>query len=431
MIGTFLEYFDLMLYVHMASILNDVFFDTTSGFNEKYGAAFAFCSTFLLKPFGGFFMGYLGDKYGRKSVLIFSTSIMALCCLVIANLPPYAQIGISASITLTLCRLIQGFASIGETTSSEIYMAENLSPPKRYFSTALIAYAGVLGMAFALFIAKLIITFNLNWRAVFWIGSIIAIIGYRARRVLHESPEFLSAKQKLLVLLKIDQNTKKGRLAMQDEHLSPMLIVSPVRAKFAYFCAFCGWPVCFYFSYVYCGDILKQDFNFTKEMVIHHNFNLSLFNIVGLFGWVYLTNFIHPLKLLKFKLFFYVPFLCSVPFLLTIAESSSLILFIQIIGIVLGNSTIPAKGVFLMHFGTLERFKYSAFLNGLSHVALYIATSFGLSYFRNKMGNYGILCISLPATLAFAWGVKEFIRMEKKTGDYYIDFKTSQNELSN
>ena len=66
MIGTFLEYFDLMLYVHMASILNDVFFDTTSGFNEKYGAAFAFCSTFLLKPFGGFFMGYLGDKYGRK-----------------------------------------------------------------------------------------------------------------------------------------------------------------------------------------------------------------------------------------------------------------------------------------------------------------------------------------------------------------------------
>jgi hypothetical protein len=302
-------------------------------------------------------------------------------------------------------------------------MAENLSTPKRYFSTALIAYGGVLGMSFALFIAKLIVTFNLNWRVVFLIGSIIAIIGYKARVSLHESPEFLNAKQKLRFLLNIDQDTKKGKLAMQTEHFKPMLKKSSIRTKIAYFCSFCGWPVCFYFSYVYCGDILKQEFNFTKEMVIHHNFYLSLFNIVGLFGWVYLTKFIHPLKLLKFKLFFYVPFLLSVPFLLTIAESSSFILFIQVISILMGNSTTPAKGVFLMHFGTLERFKSSAVLNGLSHVFLYLATSFGLSFFRNTIGNLGILCISLPATAFFVWGVLEFIRLEKETGDYYTDFR--------
>ena len=143
MSATFLEYFDLMLYVHMASILNDIFFDPHDKFTQTYISAFSFCSTFCFKPFGGLILGYLGDKYGRKSLLIFSTFTMALCCLVIANLPPFAQIGITASIVITLCRLIQGLASIGEVNGSEIYMAENLSPPERYFSTGLISYAGV------------------------------------------------------------------------------------------------------------------------------------------------------------------------------------------------------------------------------------------------------------------------------------------------
>ena len=421
MSATFLEYFDLMLYVHMASILNDLFFDPNDGLTQKYISAFSFCSTFCFKPFGGLILGYLGDKYGRKSLLIFSTFTMAFCCIVIATLPPFAQIGITASIVITLCRLIQGVASVGEVGSSEIYMAENLSPPERYFSTALISYAGVLGMSAALLVAKLILAFNLNWRIVFYFGAFVAIVGYKARITLKESPEFFKAHQKLLLFLKIDQSTKEGKLALQNKNLDPLLKKSSTRTKFAYFCSFCGWPVCFYFSYVYCGSILKEEFGFSKKMVIDHNFILSLFNIVGLFSWVYLTKFIHPLKLLKFKLFFYIPFLCSIPYLLSIAESSSLILFIQIMGIVWGNSTIPAKGVFLIHFGTLERFTYSATLNATAHVCLYIVTSFGLNYFRSHFGNYGILYISLPATLLFTWGVIEFIRMEKETKDYYLD----------
>jgi len=421
MSATFLEYFDLMLYVHMASILNDIFFDSNNDFTQKYISAFSFCSTFCFKPFGGVVLGYLGDKYGRKSLLIFSTFTMAFCCLVIANLPPFAQIGITASIVITLCRLIQGVASMGEVGSSEIYMAENLSPPERYFSTALISYAGVLGMSFALLVAKLILAFNLDWRMVFWFGSIVAIIGYKARIIMKESPEFLRAHQKLLLFLNIDKKTQEGKLALINKQLDPLLKKSPIRTKFAYFCSFCGWPVCFYFSYVYCGSILRDEFGFSRKMVIDHNFILSLFNMVGLFFWVYLTKFIHPLKILRFKIFFYIPFLCLIPFLLTTAESPYLILLIQVIGVVWGNSTIPAKGVFLIHFGTLERFKFSASLNAIAHVCLYIVTSFGLNYFRDHFGNYGILCVSLPATLLFTWGVMEFSRMEKETKDYYLD----------
>ena len=417
MVGTFLEYFDLMLYVHMASILNDVFFDPNDSFTQKYGSAIGFCSTFFLKPFDGIVWGYIGDNFGRTKVLFTSMLLMGTCCITIANLPAYDQIGVTASIIVTICRMAQGFASIGEASSAEIYIAENLSPPKRYFSTAMVAYAGVIGMVAAMISVKLLITYKINWRVIFWGATFVAVIGFYTRLKLRESPEFLSAKNKLRHLLNIDVNTDKGRKELKNKKLDPMLKVSSFRVKLAYFCSFCGWPLCFYFSYVYCGDLLKQDCNFTKEMLIHQNFILSLFNLFGLFGWVYLTKFIHPLKILKFKLFIYFPFLVTVPFLIT-SKDPSIILFVQIMGVVFGNSTIPAKGVFLMHFGTLERFKYSSGLNGFSHLLLYIVTAFGINYFRDLIGVFGILVISLLLTALFSWGVYEFIKLEKKSGDY-------------
>ena len=54
-IGTFLEYFDLMLYVHMAVLLNELFFPKTDPHTAALVTAFAFCSTYVLRPFGALF----------------------------------------------------------------------------------------------------------------------------------------------------------------------------------------------------------------------------------------------------------------------------------------------------------------------------------------------------------------------------------------
>lgn len=51
-VGTFLEYFDLMIYVHMAVLLNELFFPKTDPYTASLLAAFAFCSTWVLRPFG-------------------------------------------------------------------------------------------------------------------------------------------------------------------------------------------------------------------------------------------------------------------------------------------------------------------------------------------------------------------------------------------
>lgn len=46
-IGTFLEYFDLMLYIHMAVLLNELFFPKTDAHTASLLTAFAFCSTYF------------------------------------------------------------------------------------------------------------------------------------------------------------------------------------------------------------------------------------------------------------------------------------------------------------------------------------------------------------------------------------------------
>src|SRR5471030_1993160 len=91
-IGTFLEYFDLMLYVHMAVVLNDLFFPKTDPHTASLLAAFAFCSTFVFRPIGALVFGWMGDNIGRKSTIIVTTVFMSLSCVVMANLPTYAQI---------------------------------------------------------------------------------------------------------------------------------------------------------------------------------------------------------------------------------------------------------------------------------------------------------------------------------------------------
>ncbi|MDP5370108.1 MAG: MFS transporter, partial [Pseudomonadota bacterium] len=131
-VGTFLEYFDLMLYVHMAVLLNDLFFPETDPHTAALLTAFAFCSTYVLRPFGALVFGYIGDNIGRKTTVVLTTMMMSVSCVIMANLPTYAQIGITATWVITICRVMQGLSSMGEVMSAQVYMTEITKPPVQY-----------------------------------------------------------------------------------------------------------------------------------------------------------------------------------------------------------------------------------------------------------------------------------------------------------
>ena len=196
-VGTFLEYFDLMLYVHMAVLLNDLFFPKTDPKTASLLTAFAFCSTYLLRPFGAIFFGYIGDHLGRKTTVIMTTMIMSVSCIIMATLPTYAQIGITAAWIVTICRIAQGLSSMGEILGAEIYMTEITKPPVQYPAVGLIGCASRVGTVAALGVAMLVTSQGFNWRNGFWIGAAIAVVGSVARTRLRETQEFVDMKRRM------------------------------------------------------------------------------------------------------------------------------------------------------------------------------------------------------------------------------------------
>ncbi|WP_341789808.1 MFS transporter [Rickettsia endosymbiont of Polydrusus tereticollis] len=186
-----------MLYVHMAVVLNDLFFPKTDPKVASLLSAAAFCSTYVLRPFAAFGLGWIGDNIGRKSTVIITTFIMAISCLVMANLSTYEEKGIIVSWIMIICRMSQGISSMGEIIGAELYVTETTKPPAQYIYVGIIIIATLFGGMAALVFGIISTSYLLNWRYAFWGGAIIALVGLVARTRLRESTEFVDAKRRI------------------------------------------------------------------------------------------------------------------------------------------------------------------------------------------------------------------------------------------
>ncbi len=411
-IGTFLEYFDLMLYVHMAVLLNDLFFPKTDPKTAALLTALAFCSTYVLRPFGALLFGYIGDHIGRKTTVIMTTMIMATSCIIMATLPTYAQIGIGAAWLVTLCRIAQGLSSMGEIIGAEIYVTEITKPPVRYPAVGLIGCASRFGTMVALGIAYLVTSCGFNWRNGFWIGAAIAVVGSVARTRLRETPDFVDMKRTMNQALAQAKNgvEKTQKLLQIKEQFQKETLGWKI--LLAIFLVYSGAPVCLYFSYIHCGGILKTALGFTPEAIIHQNFIVSIVEFLVMVLTVYLSYTIHPLKILKFKGCLFLPFLIMFPFFTNDLISSFTMLAMQCISVSLTLTPIPATAVFMQHMPVFRRFTYASLIYAFSRSLMAILTSFGLVYLTDALGQWGIYFIMIPVTLGFLWGVSHFEKLE-------------------
>jgi MFS transporter, MHS family, proline/betaine transporter len=407
-IGTFLEYFDLLLYVHMAVLLNELFFPKTDPHTAGLLSAFAFCSSYILRPLGALIFGYLGDNIGRKSTVIITTTMMSLSCFTMANLPTYEQIGITAAYIVTVCRIVQGMATMGEVIGADLYITELTKPPIQYPAVTLIAVFGVLGGTVALGVASLVTSFGLNWRSAFWLGTLVAVIGAVARTRLRETPDFADAKRRIKkAIIKAKHNPELlNQSTIWNEKVNKKTALS-------LFFIECSWPVCFYFSYMYCGNMLKTVFHFTPEAVIHQNFTVSM---IQLFSWLivaYLSYVIHPLKILRVRLMLFLCFVMLCPYMLNNVASPYHIMAIQAFIAVFGFMGTPAVPIFYKHLPVFKRFTYATFSYALSRAFVYVITSFGLVYLDVFFGNYVVLIVMIPTATAFIYALRHFEKLEK------------------
>jgi MHS family proline/betaine transporter-like MFS transporter len=403
-IGTFLEYFDLMIYIHMAVLLNELFFPKTDAHTAALLTAFAFCSTYLLRPIGALAFGYIGDNVGRKVTVVITTTMMSFSCLVMANLPTYSQIGITAAWVVTICRIIQGMSSMGEITGAQLYLSETIQPPARYSAVALLAFSVSLGTSAALGLASIVTSFGLSWRLAFWAGATIAVIGAVARTKLRETPDFADAKRRIkdkLAAGDLDKKTLKANYKVNQKTSSALFLMD------------CMWPLCFYFSYVFCGNILKQSFGFTAEQIIHQNFIVSIVQIASLLMFVFLSYKIYPLIILKVKLIISSVIIISCPFWLNNITDPFYLLVLQSSVIFFAADAAPATAIFYKHFPVLRRFTYISFTYAMSRALTYLVTAFGLVYLTENFGNWGILVIMLPVCIGYLIGLMHFEKLDK------------------
>jgi len=399
-VGTFLEYFDLMLYVHMAVLLNELFFPKTDPHTAALLTAFAFCSTYVLRPFGALLFGWIGDSIGRKATVIITTMMMSICCVMMANLPTYAQIGITATLIVTLCRVLQGLSSMGEIIGAQVYLTEITQPPAQYPAVAFIAVASSLGAVCALAVASLVTHCGFNWRIAFWMGAGIAVVGSIARTRLRETPEFLQAKSR---------HKKHQPCSNNLKHESK----SNPKTFLAFVSIYCGWPLSFYLVFMYFNATLRQSFNFSPEDIILHNFYLSVVFLLTFVGWALLSYKNHPLTIIKIRASLSLVFVLFLPWLISIASTSFQIFLIQTMLLVLSLASTPTEPILIKSFPVLRRFTASSVIYALTRAIMYIVTSFGLVYLTDWFGHYGLWVIMLPITFCFLWGVRHF---EKLTG---------------
>lgn len=107
MVGTTVEWYDYFIYANAAAlVLAPQFFTPAEG---SLGAIIAFATvgiSFLFRPLGAIVMGRVGDKYGRRAVLIITLVLMGVGTTLVGLLPTYATIGVWAPILLIFLRIV-------------------------------------------------------------------------------------------------------------------------------------------------------------------------------------------------------------------------------------------------------------------------------------------------------------------------------------
>lgn len=201
--GSALEYYDFAVYGTAAAlVLNVLFFpDTTAPGIAVLFAMGTVGVAYVVRPLGALIMGPLGDRFGRKFVLMLTLFLMGFSTFVVGCLPTFDQVGYLAPALLVLCRVIQGLSAAGEQASAISVSLEHSAETKRAWTTSWTLHgtqAGTL-LATAVFIPFTAFLpeealFSWGWRVPFWLSALVVLTAWLIRRGLDEPPAFKEAR---------------------------------------------------------------------------------------------------------------------------------------------------------------------------------------------------------------------------------------------
>ena len=152
---------------------------------------------FAVRPLGGVVGGYLGDKIGRKPVLVGSLLLMGVATVLIGLLPTYQAVGIWAPILLVTVRVVQGLAFGAEWGGAILMVFEHAPWRKRGLYTGITQAGFPVGLLLAnlAFLASVPLGGSWAWRVPFLLSAVLIVVGILIRLKIDESPEFEELKE--------------------------------------------------------------------------------------------------------------------------------------------------------------------------------------------------------------------------------------------
>jgi len=213
LVGTTIEWYDFFIFAQLtATLLTPLFLEPLGEANPGVAQVLSFAMigiSFFFRPLGAVVAGHLGDRYGRKRILVLTLILMGVATAAIGLLPTYASIGVAAPILLVLLRVIQGFSAGGEWGGAALMAVEHAPEHRRGYFGAYPQIGVPIGMILAtglLYILRVSLSPEAftawGWRIPFLLSIALIFVGYMIRRAVEESPVF-----KQLSLRKASEHT--------------------------------------------------------------------------------------------------------------------------------------------------------------------------------------------------------------------------------
>lgn len=279
LLGTTLEWYEFFCFgIASALVFGRLFFPSEDPLVGTMLALSTFSVAFIVRPIGAVVCGYLGDKFGRKNILVITLITMGVATFGIGILPTYQQVGILAPVLLIVLRVFQGLSLGGEFSGTVLMSVEHAKPERKGFFGALMNVGIPVGLFLAngiFFLVSLAddgFLMTWGWRIPFLVSVILVGVGFYIRMGVTESPEFSELKESAEVV----ENPSKEAFRF---HWKRILLVA-----FTYF----GCGVAFYASNTFVITYLEAFVGVNESLILSTMMIGFAFLAVSIvfFGWL-------------------------------------------------------------------------------------------------------------------------------------------------
>lgn len=242
--GTAIEFYDFFVYGTAAAlVLGPLFFPGFSPLAGTLAAFVTFGVGFVARPLGSVLFGHLGDRRGRRPVLVVSLLLTGASTVAVGCVPAYGSIGVAAPVLLLVLRFLQGLGLGGEWGGAVLLTAEHAPAGRRALWSSFPQVGPALGFVLANGV-MLALSAGLSeaqfaqwgWRVPFWAAAVPALAGLWLRSSLPETPRFLEIDDHARVPL-VEVVRHHGRLVL--------LAAGALAAGYAVFYAVTTWSLAY------------------------------------------------------------------------------------------------------------------------------------------------------------------------------------------